>query len=94
MRAVKSIRRTGGLGRVCRRPRPGVSYETTGTVMHILKDFALPMLVGQDVVDAADFQRRIGRIRGIHLAKAGIEMALWDCSANGMANRSKRCSVV
>ncbi len=57
---------------------PGYSYETTGTVMHILKDFALPLLVGQDVVDAADFQRRISAIRGHHLAKAGIEMALWD----------------
>ncbi len=57
---------------------PGYSYETTGTVMHILKDFALPLLVGQDVKDAADFQRRIGQIRGHHLAKAGIEMALWD----------------
>jgi O-succinylbenzoate synthase len=57
---------------------PGYSYETTGTVMHILKDFALPLLIGQDVSDAADFQRRIGKIRGHHLAKAGIEMALWD----------------
>jgi len=57
---------------------PGYSYETTGTVMHILKDFALPLLVGQDVVDAADFQRRLGQIRGHHLAKAGVEMALWD----------------
>ncbi len=57
---------------------PGYSYETTGTVMHILKDFALPLLVGQEVVDAADFQRRIGQIRGHHLAKAGVEMALWD----------------
>ncbi len=57
---------------------PGYSYETTGTVMHILKDFALPLLVGQDVIDASDFQRRIGTIRGHHLAKAGVEMALWD----------------
>ena len=57
---------------------PGYSYETTGTAMHILKDFALPLLVGQDVIDAADFQRRIGSIRGHHLAKAGVEMALWD----------------
>ena len=57
---------------------PGYSYETTGTAMHILKDFALPLLVGQDVVDAADFQRRISSIRGHHLAKAGVEMALWD----------------
>jgi O-succinylbenzoate synthase len=57
---------------------PGYSYETTGTVLHILKDFALPLLVGQEVVDAADFQRRISPIRGHHLAKAGVEMALWD----------------
>jgi O-succinylbenzoate synthase len=57
---------------------PGYSYETTGTVMHILKDFALPLLVGDDVIDAADFQRRLGQIRGHHLAKAGVEMAIWD----------------
>lgn len=57
---------------------PGYSYETTGTVMHILKDFVLPLLVGQDVMDAADFQKRISGIRGHHLAKAGVEMAIWD----------------
>src|SRR5512140_1898744 len=57
---------------------PGYSYETTGTAIHILKDFVLPMLVKQDVVDAADFQSRVSDIRGHHLAKAGVEMALWD----------------
>ncbi len=57
---------------------PGYSYETTGTVMHILKDFLLPLLVGQDVTDPADFQRRVAPVRGHHLAKAGVEMALWD----------------
>lgn len=57
---------------------PGYSYETTGTVMLILRDFVLPLLVGQNVTDAADFQRRIVQIRGHHLAKAGVEMALWD----------------
>ncbi|GAB4486822.1 MAG: o-succinylbenzoate synthase [Anaerolineales bacterium] len=57
---------------------PGYSYETTGTVLHILKDFILPLLVGQDVTDAADFQRRVTPVRGHPLAKAGLEMALWD----------------
>lgn len=57
---------------------PGYSYETTGTVLHVLKDFLLPMLVGQDVAAAADFQHRVEKIRGHHLAKAGIEMAIWD----------------
>jgi len=57
---------------------PGYSYETTGTVLHILKDFILPLLIGQDVTGAADFQRRVAPVRGHHLAKAGVEMALWD----------------
>ncbi len=57
---------------------PGYCYETTGTVMHILKEFVLPLLVGQDATDAADFQRRVAPVRGHYLAKAGVEMALWD----------------
>ncbi len=57
---------------------PGYSYETTGTVLHILKEFVAPLIVGQDVSDAADFQRRVAPVRGHHLAKAGLEMALWD----------------
>jgi O-succinylbenzoate synthase len=57
---------------------PGYSYETTGTVIHILRDFALPVLVGQRVSSAADLQSRLSHIRGHHLAKAGVEMALWD----------------
>ena len=57
---------------------PGYNYETTGTAMHILKDFIAPLILGKDVKDAADFQARVSGIRGHHLAKAGMEMALWD----------------
>lgn len=57
---------------------PGYSYETVGTSVHILRDFIVPLLLGQDVKDAPDFQRRVSGIRGHHLAKAGVEMALWD----------------
>jgi o-succinylbenzoate synthase len=57
---------------------PGYSYETVGTSMHILRDFIVPSLLGQDVKDALDFQQRVSGIRGHHLAKAGMEMALWD----------------
>lgn len=57
---------------------PGYTYETTGTTMHILKDFIAPLIVGQDVKDAPDFQNYVSRIRGHHLAKAGVEMAIWD----------------
>jgi O-succinylbenzoate synthase len=57
---------------------PGYSYETTGTALHVLKDFITPLILGQDVEDAQGFQRRVEGIRGHHLAKAGVEMALWD----------------
>jgi O-succinylbenzoate synthase len=57
---------------------PGYSYETTGTAWHILKDFIAPLLLGEYVSDATDFQRRVEDIRGHNLAKAGVEMALWD----------------
>jgi O-succinylbenzoate synthase len=57
---------------------PGYNYETTGTAWHILKDFIAPLILGQDVMDAGNFQKRVEGIRGHHLAKAGVEMALWD----------------
>ena len=57
---------------------PGYNYETTGTAWHILKDFIAPLLLNQDVTDAQDFQKRVDGIRGHHLAKSGVEMALWD----------------
>ena len=57
---------------------PGYNYETTGTAWHILKDFIAPLLLNQDLLDAQDFQKRVEGIRGHHLAKAGVEMALWD----------------
>jgi O-succinylbenzoate synthase len=57
---------------------PGYNYETTGTAWHILKDFVAPLILGRDILDAQDFQKRVEGIRGHHLAKAGVEMALWD----------------
>jgi o-succinylbenzoate synthase len=57
---------------------PGYSYETTGTAWHILKDFIAPLILGKDILDTADYQKRVERIRGHHLAKAAVEMALSD----------------
>jgi O-succinylbenzoate synthase len=57
---------------------PGYNYETTGTALHILKEFIVPLLLGAQIKDALDFQTRVSSIRGHHLAKAGVEMAIWD----------------
>ncbi|MCE9646189.1 MAG: o-succinylbenzoate synthase [Chloroflexi bacterium] len=57
---------------------PGYNYETTGTALHILKEFIVPLLLGAQIKDALDFQTHVSSIRGHHLAKAGVEMAIWD----------------
>lgn len=77
---IISLRSEGltGYGECVATRDPGYNYETTGTAWHILSDFVAPLLLGQDVLDAEDFQTRVEGIRGHHLAKAGVEMALWD----------------
>ena len=67
-----------GYGECVASREPGYNYETTGTAWHILREFIAPLILGQDVKDALDFQHRVERIRGHHLAKAGVEMAVWD----------------
>jgi O-succinylbenzoate synthase len=67
---------------------PGYSYETTVTAWHILKDFLLPMVLGHEFVGPADFWPRFEQVRGHYMAKAGIEMALWD-----LVGKAKSCSL-
>lgn len=72
-----------GYGECVASRSPGYNYETTGTAWHILKEFIVPLILGQDLHDAKDFQTRVEGIRGHHLAKAGVEMALWDLLGKG-----------
>ena len=78
-----------GLGECVATHDPGYNYETTGTAWHILRDFILPLVLQSQVDSIADFRRLIERIRGHHLAKAGVEMALWDILGQ-MQSRSLR----
>jgi O-succinylbenzoate synthase len=57
---------------------PGYSYETVGTAWHIYQDFMLPALLGTTLSQPADVQQILSTIRGHQMAKAGLEMALWD----------------
>ncbi len=60
---------------------PGFSYETTGTAWHILQDFLGPAALQPPLDEdnpAADFQHRVAVVKGHNMAKAGLEMALWD----------------
>lgn len=57
---------------------PGYSSETVGTEWHILQEFILPQIVPTEFSVPSQFCQKVGWIRGHRMAKAGVEMALWD----------------
>lgn len=57
---------------------PGYSYETTQTAWHVLRDFLIPAILHQDIDSPADLQSRMNFVRGHLMAKAGLELSLWD----------------
>jgi O-succinylbenzoate synthase len=68
---------------------PGYAYETAGTAWHILDEFIVPEILGKEIPDAESFQKRVAPIRGHQMAKAGVEMAIWDLKGK-FENRSLR----
>lgn len=60
---------------------PGYSYETTDTAWHILSEFLIPALLGAEVEDPADVERRLAHVRGHPMAKASLEMGFRDLDA-------------
>lgn len=73
--------KAGGLtayGEVVADADPGYSYETVHTAWHILRDFILPRLLGQELAGPQEVQQRMSFVRGHPMAKAGVEMILWD----------------
>ena len=60
---------------------PWFSCETVETAWHILGDFLVPALLGQEITTPADVVRRFRRVRGHPMARAGLENAVWDLLA-------------
>ena len=57
---------------------PGYSYETVQTAWHILKDFLAPSILNRELEEPGELQKLTNFVRGHPMAKAGIEMAIWD----------------
>ncbi len=55
-------------------PDPFYSYETNGTVRHILKDFLLPLV--ETGITLGDLETRFRHVRGHGMAKATVENGL------------------
>jgi O-succinylbenzoate synthase len=60
---------------------PGYSYETVGTAWHVLSDFLIPAILGNEINEPEDLGRMLHFVRGHPLAKASLEQAIWDLTA-------------
>jgi O-succinylbenzoate synthase len=67
-----------GFGECAADRDPGYAYETSGTAWHIFQDFIIPAVLGHDIEDAAVLHTHLSHIKGHQMAKAGLEMAIWD----------------
>ncbi len=70
-----------GWGECVAHSDPGYSYETIDTAWHLLKDFLVPLLLGEEITAPQEVPARFGRVRGHPMAKAGLENAVWDLLA-------------
>lgn len=57
---------------------PLYNEETTGTAWHILEQFIIPQVLGREIAHPRDFPPLVRHLRRHHMAKAGVEAALWD----------------
>lgn len=67
-----------GYGECVAELNPSYSYENYGTAWHIMEHYLIPALWHQEITHPAQFQELVRWVRGHQMAKAGIEMALWD----------------
>lgn len=55
--------------------------ETNATVLHMLRDFLVPLLFTLDLRHPRELRPAFGRVRGHEMAKAALEMAVWELHA-------------
>ncbi len=61
---------------------PWYSYETVGTTLYVYKEFLIPKLLMLGSLNSPEeFLEAVEGVRGYRMAKAGVEMALWDLKA-------------
>jgi O-succinylbenzoate synthase len=70
-----------GVGECVAEGNPFYSSETTATSWHILRDFIAPLVLGRAFAHPREVFPALQVIRGHNMAKAGIEMAVWDLYA-------------
>jgi O-succinylbenzoate synthase len=67
-----------GVGECVASQLPGYSYETVWTAWEMMARFFIPRLLELSAVEVNSFRDGIQEFKGFPMARAGIEMALWD----------------
>jgi O-succinylbenzoate synthase len=70
-----------GWGECVAEEAPLYSGETTVTAWHLLEDFLIPLVFAKGIAAPGDFAHEAAVFRGNRMAKAGLELALWDLEA-------------
>jgi O-succinylbenzoate synthase len=70
-----------GIGECVAEANPFYSSETTRTAWHILHDFVAPLVLGRRFAHPDQVFGSLAAIRGHNMAKAALEMAVWDLYA-------------
>jgi O-succinylbenzoate synthase len=60
---------------------PFYCYETVETAWLILRDYLWPLVKGREIGSAAEVWDLLAPVRGHNMAKAGLEIAVWDAEA-------------
>lgn len=61
--------------------QPFYNEEDTATCGHMLRDFLVPMVLGQQLAHPSDVVHLTAAVRRNYIAKSGLESAVWDLYA-------------
>lgn len=70
-----------GWGEVTAGENPFYNEEWTGSAWPILRDYAVPRVLGRELKSACDVAPLTAHIRGHNMARGGLETAVWDLAA-------------
>jgi o-succinylbenzoate synthase len=60
---------------------PFYCYETVETAWLIVRDYLWPLVKGREIGSASEVWDLLAPVRGHNMAKAGLEIAVWDAEA-------------
>jgi len=70
-----------GFGEVTAAALPLYSYETNATAWIVLKEILIPLVFQESIAAPRDLYAAVRKFKGHPMAKAGLELALWDLHA-------------